>query len=190
MKLAPNAVSISHMLARQIVEIGDTVVDATAGNGHDTVYLAQLVGPSGQIYAFDIQEEAILSTHQRVVLANLESRVNIIHDGHQNIDKYVNQPIKLVMFNLGYLHGGDKKIITKPTTTLEAIKKSLKLLESDGVVLLTVYTGHPGGQEEWEKIQPYLTELPKEQYDVVMYKHLNRSLSHPFTIMVQYIGNS
>ena len=189
MRLAPNAVSISHMLARQIVSIGDTVIDATAGNGHDTVFLAQLVGPSGQVYAFDIQEEAIISTRQKVVSANLESRVKIIHDGHQNIDKYVDKPIKLVMYNLGYLPGGNKKRITKPATTLEALRKSLKLLESDGIVILTVYTGHPGGQEEWEEIQPYLTELPKEQYDVIMHKYLNRSFSHPFTVMIQYIGS-
>lgn len=190
MRLAPNAVSVSHQLAKMFVSHGDVVVDATAGNGHDTIFLAQLVGSTGQVFSFDIQQEAIFTTQKRITLAKLASRVNIVHDGHENLDKYIKRPIKLVVFNLGYLPGGDKKVITRPETTIEAIKKSLNLLEPYGVILLTIYTGHPGGQDEWESIETYLSSLPKEYYDVILYKYLNRNLDHPFTIMVQKLNNA
>jgi len=189
MRLVPSAVTIAHELAKKIVRPGDTVVDATAGNGNDTIYLAQLVGPSGLVFSFDIQAEAILATRDKLVLANLESRVKLIQDGHENLDKYLSKPIKLIIFNLGYLPGGDKCIITKPATTLAALKKSLSFLESEGLVLFTVYTGHPGGQEEWESIQAYIGQLPKEQYDVVLCTYLNRNVHHPFTIMIQKLNN-
>lgn len=188
MRLAPSAVSVAHTLAKQLVKYGDTVIDATAGNGNDTILLAQLVGPTGQVYAFDIQEQAILVTKKNLTSAKLESRVELIKDGHENLDAYITKkPVKLVMFNLGYLPKGDKKIVTKPATTLLAIKKSLSLLQNFGAVLLTIYTGHSGGLEEWQCIKSYLNTLPKEQFDVMLFKHLNRNLYHPFTVMVQNI---
>lgn len=187
MRLAQNAISFSHFIAKQIIDVGDIAVDATAGNGHDTIFLAELVGPTGYVYAFDIQEQAINITKEKLILANLKNRVNLIHDGHQNLDIYITQPVKLVMFNLGYLPKSNKKIITKPDTTIEAIKKSLFYLAGHGAVILTVYTGHTGGQEEWQFIYSYLHQLPKEQYDVMVYKHLNRSHLCPFTVVVQRI---
>lgn len=189
MRLAPNAVSLAHELAKRIVRQGDIVVDATAGNGYDTIFLAQLVGSTGQVFSFDIQEKAILATKEKLTLANLDSRVKLIQDGHENLDKYLLEPVKLIIFNLGYLPGGDKSIITKPLTTLTALEKSVRLLEPDGAVLLTVYTGHPGGQDEWECIQEYIGSLSKEQYDVLLCKHLNRNVNHPFTIMIQKLNN-
>jgi tRNA G37 N-methylase Trm5 len=190
MRLAPSAVSVAHTLAKQLVKFGDVVIDATAGNGHDTNLLAQLVGPQGYVYAFDIQQQAILATKANLSSDNLDSRVEIIRDGHENLDKYVKKkPIKLVMFNLGYLPKGDKKIVTRPTTTLEAIKKSLSLLQTFGAIILTVYTGHSGGLEEWQLIKSYLNTLPKDQFDVILLQHLNRNLCHPFTVMVQSLKN-
>lgn len=184
-QLYHSAVAIAHKEISSVVKNGDVVIDGTAGNGKDTIFLAQLVGEEGLVYAFDIQQEALERTKEKLIEANLISRVKLIHSGHENMEHYVKSPVKAVMFNLGYLPGGNKNIITKPQTTLEALRQSLKLLQRYGIVSLTVYTGHPGGFEEWLALKSFLEKLDRNHYDVLLQRFLNREPQSPFNVIIQ-----
>ena len=91
---------------------GGIAVDFTMGNGHDTLWLSQQMGEEGHVYAFDIQKQAIDSTHALLEKENALSNVTLIHDSHANVKQYVTSPICAGMFNLGYLPGGDKSVTT------------------------------------------------------------------------------
>lgn len=188
-RLFRDPVSISHWWLEAYVKPGMVVVDATAGNGHDTLFLAQLVGPKGKVFAFDIQPAALAATGQRLRQHGLADRVELIAAGHEHLDHYVREAIHAVVFNLGYLPGGDKTIITRPETTLQALQRGMELLVPGGLIVLTVYTGHPGGGEEWESLKEFILRLPREEWDVVQSTFLNRSPSAPFNVGLQKIGH-
>src|SRR5690606_15386726 len=124
------------------VKSGNIAIDATVGNGNDTILLASLVGQEGKVYGFDIQESAILKTKIKLFENNLAERVYLIRDSHENIDKYVTERADLIVFNLGYLPGGNHEKVTKVESTAKAVKKSLELLKENGLLLITTYLGH------------------------------------------------
>ena len=148
-----NPVDIVRRIMFDYVKEGDIVVDCTVGNGNDTLNLAKLVGDSGKVYGFDIQSIAINITKEKLEKKGLENRVLLIQDSHENIDKYLLDKISLVVYNLGYLPKGDKSIKTNPVSTIKSIKKTLPLLKSNGLLLITCYTGHEGGKEEKEEVE-------------------------------------
>lgn len=169
-----------HEILKDTVIAGDHVIDATVGNGHDTVLLAQLVGPYGKVYGFDIQKEAIEATQNKLILTGQSPQVELIKDGHENIDQYLDssEKISAITFNLGYLPKGDKTITTKPTTTMSAIEKSLPYLRRQGIISIMVYSGHEGGVEEKEAIDSSVSQLPQDRYNVLSYKFINQ-INHP-----------
>lgn len=183
--LFPNTVILSHTIINHIVDRGDYVVDATAGNGHDTVFLARLVGHEGKVYSFDIQEEAIIQTKSRLIKEELSDRVELLWESHDLIDKYVDEKISAVMFNLGYLPGSDQQIKTKTNTTLRALNKSLELLNHGGVITIVVYTGHDGGLEEGISIEKWIKLLNAKIYHVVKLNYLNKLQDSPYIICIQ-----
>lgn len=138
---------------------GSRAVDATAGNGHDTLFLAGGVGPGGRVYALDIQEEALESTRKRISEAGLSDKVIIIPGGHQDMESLVGEPVDAVMFNLGYLPGGDRSVITRPETTREGLRAALRILRPGGRLSVVVYTGHPGSREESGEVSGLLAAL-------------------------------
>ncbi len=180
-------VSAKEIIVKRVSK-GSIVVDATIGNGNDTSLLAELVGKEGKVFGFDIQEIAIKNTTERLQKLNLFDRVQLYHDSHENIDKYIKDDIDLVIFNLGYLPGGDHTIITKPNSTIKAIKKSLELLGKNGILLVVVYSGHEGGEIEKEKIEHLLENLNQKQFDVLKYDFINQRNSPPVLIGVEKKG--
>ena len=140
----------SHLLA------GDIVVDATCGNGFDTVFLAEQVGPSGHVFAFDIQALAIKNTLQLLKEQSLEQQVTVTLKSHDTMKQVVpvkfHKKISTVMFNLGYLPGSDKSCITTTDSTISALKQSLFLLKDDGCLSIMLYPGHEGGQDETDAV--------------------------------------
>lgn len=172
-------------LLTDVIEEGDTVVDATAGNGHDTLFLAHLVGDFGQVYSFDIQKEAVDATLHRLLDNALEHRAIVLNDGHENVAKYVDKPIAAAIFNLGYLPGSDHSIVTKPNTTLQAIDELLKLLKVGGIIILVVYHGHEGGKEERDSLIQYVSELSQKYVHVLRYEFLNQQNDPPFIIALE-----
>jgi hypothetical protein len=146
---------IAHEELSRVVQLGDRVVDATVGNGHDTQFLAELVGPQGRVAGFDIQPEALHATGLRLEDAGCRGPVDLFELGHEQMAKVLKEwrgTVRAVVFNLGYLPGGDHSVITKTETTLIALDAALELLSDTGVLSVMLYHGHPGGAEEMEHV--------------------------------------
>lgn len=183
MKLAP-ALQYSHELLKNTVRPGETVVDATVGNGHDTQFLAKLVGNSGQVLGFDIQPAAIQATTTRLAAANLQN-VSLYQTGHQNVDQYLSTDLSAAIFNLGYLPSGDKSVITHGQTTIEAVQKMLPHLRTEGLICLVVYYGHPGGNDERIAVEKFTATLPQKEFNVLEYQFVNQAHTPPKLIVIQ-----
>lgn len=175
----------AQQLLKDSIDEGDTVVDATAGNGHDTLFLAQLVGDNGQVYAFDVQKEAVDATLLRLLDHGLEHRALVLNKGHEDVAQYVHKPVAAAIFNLGYLPGSNHDIITKPATTTQAIEELLKLLKVGGLIILVIYHGHPGGREERDTVMDYVSRLPQKHVHVLKYEFLNQQNDPPFVIALE-----
>lgn len=174
-------------LLRDTIEIGDTVVDATAGNGHDTLFLAELVGDTGRVYAFDVQQQAVDATMSRLVEAGVQARCEVILDGHEQVANYVSTPIKAAVFNLGYLPGAAHDVITKPSTTVAALESLLQQLVVGGMIVLVIYYGHEGGKEERDRVLDYVASLPQKQVHVLRYEFINQQNDPPFVIALEKV---
>ena len=185
MCIIKNSLGQSHDLLYHLVEEGDHVVDATAGNGNDTAFLAKLVGSGGKVYSFDIQEKALEKTEKRLRELGLLDRVSLIKDGHQNLDVYVKEKVKAVMFNLGYLPGGDHSIGTRGDTTLTAIQKSMELLEVHGIITIVVYYGGESGFEEKDRVMEFIKEIDCRKYTVMRTEFVNQVNCPPILICIE-----
>lgn len=176
----------SHFLLQECVTHGDHVIDATAGNGHDTVFLAQLVGDSGHVYAFDIQQEAIQATQKRAISLGLH-HISYFVASHASISNYIADtiPIKGAIFNLGYLPGSDKSIITRATSTIQAIQAILPTLSKKGRIVIVSYYGHEGGIEEKNALISFLSSLPQKEWSVLQYQFINQVHSPPICFCIE-----
>ncbi|MFW6035607.1 MAG: class I SAM-dependent methyltransferase [Halothermotrichaceae bacterium] len=172
-------VEFSHWLMKNYIKEGDKVIDATSGNGHDTVFLADLVGKEGYVWAFDIQKEAIANTKEQIVEKKYQDRVKIIKDNHKNVKKYIESSVSGILFNLGYLPRGDKNKPTTAADTLQAVKKGIELLKTGGILVLVCYTEHSGGKEEFNTVHNYLKELKQDEFNVLHYHFLNQLKTPP-----------
>lgn len=174
-----------HGLLKEVLEPGQTYIDATVGNGYDTVFLAEALGETGKVYGFDIQSEAIQSTREKLIDKSLEERVTLIQQGHEHMKEFVHEDVHGVIFNLGYLPGSDKSIITKANTTLDAVCQGLNLLIKGGHVLITSYYGHLGGMEEKDALEVKLRDLPLKEYSVTKLDFLNRGNCPPIIYIIE-----
>lgn len=176
---------LSHLILAQFLKEGQTVVDATAGNGHDTLFLADQIGSSGKVYAFDIQKQALENTRDLLSQHNFLDRVTLINDGHEKILEYLKEPVNCLVYNLGYLPGGDKSVITSSQTTLSSLKQALKILAQGGAVSVTLYPGHQGGDQEAALVENFLLHLPSREWHVFTWKKANSSGgAAPYLIIV------
>ena len=155
-------------------------IDATCGNGHDTLWLAERFG---KVYAFDIQEKAVEATRERV--RSFEpGNVTVFCTGHEHMAEYVHEKAALIMFNLGYLPGGDKTIVTGTETTLEAVGTALSLLKKGGLLCITMYPGHPQGAEEKEALLRMAAGLDKGIYHCVRTDMVNQPDTAPEILFI------
>ncbi len=141
----------------EVIKPGDVAIDATVGNGFDTCFLAERVKEIGHVYGFDLQEQAIESTHRRLEEAGL-TNVLLIQQSHADLSHHVKKPVKAAMFNLGYLPRSDHSIVTKAKTTIAALEQVTEQLVSDGMVTILAYRGHKGGPEEAEAVESWLQD--------------------------------
>jgi tRNA A58 N-methylase Trm61 len=174
-------------LISSALNTGEIAIDATCGNGYDTVFLAELVGDNGSVLAFDIQEQAIENTRQRLAAADLSGCVSLILDSHENLSRHLDGPVKAAMFNLGYLPGGNHSVVTKPESTIKALSAVLDSLTVGGMVTLVVYSGHPGGEVEYQTVKKYLLALPQQQFTVLEYRFINQRGNPPLLLAVTRI---
>ena len=171
---------MAHDFLAQVITKDDVVVDATMGNGHDTLFLAKL---AKQVYAFDIQEQALEKTSQRLQEAGL-SNAELILQGHETVDQFVTE-VKAAIFNLGYLPSADKSIITQPQTTLEALEKLCQMLIKGGRIAIMIYYGHEGGDIERDAVLDFVSQLPQQEYTATIYRTLNQINNPPFLVMIE-----
>ncbi|MFA5880683.1 MAG: class I SAM-dependent methyltransferase [Eubacteriales bacterium] len=182
-KIKPT-VLIAHDLLASYVQPGAVAVDATVGNGHDTLFLAQLVGQAGRVYGFDIQEEAVKKTAELLAQNGFTDTVRLFQAGHECLFDYVTEPVDAIVFNLGYLPGGDHNIVTGADSTTKAVRDGLALLKPGGIACLIVYTGHPGGPEEKEALGAFMQTLNKNEFCAARLDFLNRR-NAPYLIIIE-----
>ena len=166
------------------MKLGDVTVDCTLGNGNDTILLANLVGNEGKVFSFDIQKDAIEKTKEKLKDFPYKNII-LINDGHENLDKYIQEKVNLFIFNLGYLPGNNHNITTKAETTLKAVKKALKLLDDNGIVLLAIYHGHENGKEEKIVLEDLTSKLDQKVYNVMKTVFINQANNPPILICIE-----
>lgn len=169
-----NTIKLAHDIINKSVKVGQTVLDCTVGNGNDTKLLAELVGPNGKVYGFDIQSRALEITIEKLTCENLNNRVILIQDSHENIDLYIDEKLDFIVYNLGYLPKGDKNIKTNKKSTLISLNKSLSLLNDNGIILVSCYVGHDGGMEEKNGVEELLRNLDQKKFNVIKYDFINQ----------------
>ncbi|PPD34701.1 MAG: 16S rRNA (cytosine(1402)-N(4))-methyltransferase [Methylomonas sp.] len=159
----------THFIIKEHLQAGDIAIDATLGNGHDCLFLAECVGSTGHVYGFDIQTQALESTRQRLHDLNA-APVTLIRANHADMRHYIPEAeqghISAIMFNLGYLPGTDKSIMTQTQTTLQAIEVACDLLASQGLVTVMAYPGHAGGDEETRSLQAWVQNVEFKRFSV------------------------
>ncbi|RWZ54844.1 methyltransferase domain-containing protein [Halobacillus fulvus] len=179
----------AHLLIKENLSPNGVVIDGTCGNGHDTLFLASLMEESGHVYAFDIQEKAITETSSRLEENKLRGRVSLIHDSHANVDEHLSEDhrdrLQGAIFNLGYLPGSDKSVVTTSGDTILSVEKILSMLDKGGLVVLGVYHGHEGGQQEKEALIEFVQNLDQKKVKALHYGFMNIQNNPPFIIALE-----
>jgi predicted methyltransferase len=170
-----------------VLEPGDMAVDATIGNGHDTAFLAERVGPAGRVVGFDVQASALAETARRLRQAGLEDRVELVRRGHEEMAAWFAEFAprarpRAVMFNLGYQPGADRSVITRPETTVAALNAALQWTAPGGVITVVVYPGHEGGQAEADAVLEWARIVPGHRAAVATYRFLNPRRPAPLLV--------
>ncbi|MGH8549416.1 MAG: class I SAM-dependent methyltransferase [Methylococcales bacterium] len=156
-------VEFAHEIISAVLRPGDIAIDATVGNGLDTLFLAHRVDCDGFVYGFDIQPEAIRIARCKLHQAGLENRARLVLGSHADLERHIaneHRPrVKAVMFNLGYLPGGNRTIRTTPKSACIALESACSLLSGGGRITVLCYTAHPGGRTETDQIKKFVTSL-------------------------------
>ena len=177
-----------HHFIREHVKQGDICIDATAGNGNDTQLLCELVGEHGKVFAFDIQEKAVQHTKERLEQAKLLPRAEVLLESHVNMKHYVEEDaISCIVFNFGYLPGGDHSLATRKDTSIQAIHEGLTLLKKGGMMSLCIYSGGDSGFEERDAILEELKNLDSKRYLVIMSSYYNRPNNPPIPVLIMKV---
>lgn len=201
-RVLTRVVQWGHDLLAEVVSSGDVAIDLTAGNGHDTLMLYQLVGETGQVVALDIQLPALLATQERLAAAGAEVRlhldcnqtiapaagIDLLQKTHAELADVVTGRAMGIIANLGFLPGGTPDVITQPESTLKALEQSCYLLAVGGRLAIVVYPGHPGGVEEGATVDAFMSSLDSQLFQVVLLRVSNRPQS-PFLYVVEKSKN-
>jgi len=176
-----NCLTISHEYIKKAINKNSVTIDATMGNGNDTLFLSK---HSKKVYSFDIQEKAINNTKQ-LLNENKISNVLLIKDSHSELDKYVKEPVNCVMFNLGYLPKYNHSISTNYTSTIIGIKKSMELLVKNGLISIVIYHGKDSGFIEKEKVLEFISQIDDSLFKVLKISYENQKNYPPILILIE-----
>lgn len=182
----PRPTELAHLLLRGIICDGDLLIDATAGNGHDTVFLAELAGKNGRVLAFDIQAPAIQTARSRVGDAGFSDRVDFHLKTHAKMADHAELgTVAAVMFNLGYLPGEDHQLTTVTEETLSALTTATTLIKTGGILSVVCYPGHDEGSSESAAVESWASALTVVGWRVAKYAMLNTLRPAPFLILLR-----
>ncbi|MBU5212639.1 class I SAM-dependent methyltransferase [Heyndrickxia sp. FSL K6-6286] len=182
-------IDFAHSLLKESVTKKEIVVDATVGNGYDTEFLANLVGPEGRVFGFDIQKMAIEQAKRYLAEKTCTENIVLINKGHETLkdsipEQYHGQ-VAGAIFNLGYLPGGDKQIITHGNTTINALKQLLEIMKPGALIVLVIYHGHPGGEIERDQVLNFVQTIDQKKAHVLQYQFINQINQPPFVIAIE-----
>lgn len=182
---------LAHRVIQRALHPGCIAVDATMGNGHDTLFLARHVGAAGHVYGLDVQEMALAASHDRLAEAELLHRVTLLHAGHEHmaevLPEAVRGKVQACMFNLGFLPGSDKGVTTRAETTLAALGVALEWLADEGMLTVHTYGGHRGGQEEQQAVLAFAAQLPWDVWRVTRYDYMNKPCNPEALVLVERV---
>ena len=174
----------AHFITEHVKE-GDLCIDATMGNGNDTLLLSHLCGEKGHVLAFDIQEQALTNTKNRLIKEQAAHNYELFLDSHINMGKYAEpMSVSCIVFNFGYLPGGDHSLATKASSSIQALNISLELLKKNGILMLCIYSGGDSGFEERDALLKWLKELDSRRYLVIKTEYYNRPNHPPIPVLV------
>jgi tRNA A58 N-methylase Trm61 len=180
----PRPTDLVHLLLADVLGEGALAVDATAGNGHDTVFLARCVGTTGRVLAFDVQEAAIASTRRLVEAEGVGERVDFFHESHVRLaERAAEQSADAVVFNLGYLPGADRDVITETGETLNALDAAARVLKPGGWLCVTCYPGHAGGDDEAGAVEGWMEMHAAHGWRVARYGLIGTRKPAPFLLV-------
>ena len=180
-----NTLTLTHQCARERVRPGDLCIDATAGRGQDTALLCELTGPAGRVLSFDIQEEAVKSTRDRLIERGLDRIGEVILDSHSHMDQYAKpDTVDFIVFNFGYLPGGNRQLFTVADTSVAAITQGVTLLKPGGIMCLSLYFGGPNGYTERDAILALVKTFDPKTCTVIVCNFANRKADAPFPIFI------
>jgi predicted methyltransferase len=165
---------------------GAVAVDGTMGGGGDTLFLCERVGEAGRVYAFDVQEGAVIRTRDKLAEAGLAARAALHCAGHERIPEFVKEPVDAAVFNLGWLPGGDKSVTTRVETTIAALDGCLALVKPRGIITVCAYPGHPEGEAELRAVNAWASALP-DNFQAMFRAFLNPARPAPALFAVQRI---
>ena len=175
---------VRHFIREQVRE-GDLCIDATMGNGNDTLLLARLVGPEGHVMAFDIQERALENTAERLKQEGLEKNCTLFLRSHEDLSCCAEAgSVSCIVFNLGYLPGGSHETTTTGETTLRAVREGLALLKKKGLMTICVYSGGDSGFEEKDAVLSFVKGLNPREYLVIQSEYVNRPNHPPVPVLI------
>jgi ubiquinone/menaquinone biosynthesis C-methylase UbiE len=170
MKERISLVEKAHELIAARLRPGGVAIDATVGNGYDTLFLLRQVAPNGRVYGFDIQTSALASALAKIKEPALSDCLTLIEDSHARMAERIPRPdhgsVSAIMFNLGYLPGGDKAMTTRVESTLAALTAASRLLSPQGIISIVAYPGHDGGERETEQVGHWCENLDRERFKV------------------------
>lgn len=182
----PRPTELAQTILRDTILAGDTVIDATAGNGHDTAFLAECVGPGGRVIAYDLQEQAIEAARMNVETAGFDERVEFHLTTHARMAEHAAAgSVAAVMFNLGYLPGEDHAFTTQATETVAALTAAIEVLKPGGALSVVCYPGHAAGAQEARDVETWITELTRHGWRVAKYGMLGTLRPAPFLIVAR-----
>ena len=174
-----------HEIIRSQVPEGGIYIDATMGNGNDTLLFCKMAGKIGRVYAFDIQEKALEKTKELLAAHGVSDSARLILDSHEYMDRYIGEnTADAIIFNFGYLPGGSHEIATAPDTSIIAVSKALKILKPGALLCLCIYSGGDTGFEEKEKLLAYIKELPPREYTVIVNQYYNHRNNPPLPVFI------
>lgn len=180
----PRPTELAWTLLRGAVYEGDLVIDATAGNGHDTVFLAGCVGENGRVLAFDVQRASILSASGRVAAAGFSQRVVFHQESHATMADHAKPgSVSAVMFNLGYLPGEDHQLTTETAETLTALDAAALVLKPGGVISVVCYPGHEAGVGESAAVEDWMIQRAADGWRIAKYAMLGTLSPAPFLLV-------
>ena len=180
-----NARCLAADYLRRALRPGDTAVDATLGNGGDTLALCELVGETGRVIGFDVQETALERTRERLEQAGMLGRAQLLLCGHKRMREHVHEAPQAVVFNLGWLPGAAHAVTTRTETTLAAVTAAAELVAPGGIVTVCIYPGHEEGARERDALLAWARELDERSYDVMLRAYLNQSGDPPLMIAIK-----